>query len=73
MIFQNRLKNPRALVSVGMSFLVIAIAWPRFFHPTTQFWLDATDGIRGMLSGVAIAINFLAFRLAARQPRCDAN
>jgi hypothetical protein len=73
MIFQNRMKNPRTMVSLGMSFLVIGIVWPWVIHPTTQVWRDAAEGIRGMLFGLSIAINFLSFRLARRQRGCAAS
>jgi hypothetical protein len=64
MIFRNRLKNPRAMVCAGMSFLVIGIVWPWVIHPTTQVWRDAAEGMRGMLFGISFAINLGTIWLA---------
>jgi len=70
MIFPNRLKQPQALISLGMLFLVIALAWPRYIHLTGGLdpgWIDA---VRGLLFGVSIGINLMSVGLAARQRRC---
>jgi hypothetical protein len=73
MIFQNRLKNPRVMMSIGMMCLAIAIVGPWFCHPTSKFWLDTMEGVRGMLIGVSLVLNLGSFRLAKRQRRCNAN
>jgi hypothetical protein len=46
--------------------LVIAILWPWLFHPTTKFWKEAMEGVRGMLFGVSLVINLWSFKRAAR-------
>jgi hypothetical protein len=69
MIFPNRVKDPRAMMSIGMMFLVIALVWPRFFHATANFSPNLMDGVRGMLFGIAIGMNLWSVKLAARQRR----
>jgi hypothetical protein len=61
------------MTPIGMMCLVIAIVGPLLFHPTTQLWKDAMEGVRGMLLGVSVVINLWSFRLAAGQRRCSAN
>jgi hypothetical protein len=34
-MFAYKLKEPRSLVAVGMSCLVIALVLPEFFHPAS--------------------------------------
>jgi hypothetical protein len=72
-IFRNRRKDPKGLIPIGMGCLVIAILWPWFLHPTTKFWKDAMEGLRGMLFEVSMVINLWSFKRAARQRRCSAN
>ncbi len=71
MIFPNRLKQPQALMSIGMLFLVIALAWPRYIHLNGGLGPGWIDGVRGMLFGVSIGINLMSVRLAGRRRRCD--
>lgn len=73
MIFQNRLKDPKTIVCIGMMFLVIGIVWPMFFHPATKFGQDLLDASRGLLFGLSIGLNLLSAWLAARQRRCGRN
>lgn len=70
MIFRNRLKNQKAIFTMGLSCLVIAIVWAMFFAPTTNFGLALSHGIRGVLFGISLPLNFAAFRLATHQRRC---
>jgi hypothetical protein len=69
MIFRNRLKDPKGMIPVGMICLVLAIVWPTFFHPTTNFGNGISDGLRGAMLGLSIGINLWSWRLA-RQRRC---
>jgi len=73
MIFPNRMKNPRTLMSIGMTCLVIALLWPRILHPTAHFGPDFMDGVRGGLFGVSIDMNLWSAILAGRQRRCGQN
>jgi hypothetical protein len=56
-----------------MVFLVLAIAWPLFFHPATKFAQDLSDGIRGLLFGLSIGINLFSVVLSRRNRRCASN
>jgi hypothetical protein len=69
MIFQNRLKNGKAMIPAGTICLVIAILWPMFFHPATDTGRNLSDGIRGALFGFSIGINLFSLRLASRCSR----
>ncbi|MGA2483973.1 MAG: hypothetical protein ABSF92_12740 [Candidatus Acidiferrales bacterium] len=70
MIFRNRLKDPGAMMSIGMICLVIALLLPRVLHPTAHFGPDFMDGVQGGLFGISIGMNLWSARLAARQRRC---
>ena len=70
MILRNRLKNPQAMMSIGMLCLVLALCWQRFLPLTAGLGPDLSDGARGVLFGVSIGMNLWSVRLAARQRRC---
>jgi hypothetical protein len=73
MTFRDRFKNPSTAIPIGMVFLVLAIAWPLFFHPATKFAQDLSDGIRGLLFGLSIGINLFSVVLSRRNRRCASN
>jgi hypothetical protein len=67
MLLQNRRTNPKALMVIGMSCLVIGTLWsnaPIFSRHFTPNWNDA---LRGFFYGLSIALNLCSVRLAARQ------
>jgi hypothetical protein len=66
MTFRNRMNNPKTVVGVGMSFLVIAIALPAVFHPTTQFGLDLVHGVRGVAIGLSLIFSLQSARPIGR-------
>ena len=66
----NRMNKPVAWIPVASMCLVVGILWPYLFHPTTSFWKDASDGLRGLLFGASIGINVMAIRLGRGQVRC---
>ena len=66
MILPDRLKNPRALMSIGMACLLPALLWPRFVHPTAA-GLDLADFVRGVLFGLSFGMNLWSVALTARQ------
>jgi hypothetical protein len=68
-MFAYKLKEPRSLVAVGMSCLVIALVLPEFFHPASQSSINATHFFRGLFLGISIVLNLAAARLSARQRR----
>jgi hypothetical protein len=71
MIFRNRIKNPRALMVVGMSSLVIATVFSAFAHAQTQIGKDWLEGLRGMFFGISIALNLGSVILSRRQRICS--
>lgn len=71
MIFRNGPEGLQTVLRLGMLCLLLGLAAPWLVHPTSAFWQDAFDGVRGFLIGAAIALNLWALRLAGRA-RCDA-
>jgi hypothetical protein len=60
---------PSTALRLGMLFLALGLAWPRFLLPGwTAAHLGAgwIDGLRGLLLGLGIGLNLLSLRLAAR-------
>ncbi len=73
MIFRDRLKNHKALMMLGMVFLIIANLWPRFIHLVVDLSPDWIDATHGMLYGLAIGLLLLSVRLNCRQRRGGGN
>jgi hypothetical protein len=73
MNFRNRMKDRRTTMFFGMVFLVVALGWPRFLHPTTPFGDELSDGVRGLMFGLSFGLNLWTVRLAARQRGCGGN
>ena len=69
MIFQNRLRNPRIFMPIGMMCLALALLSQRFLHPATKFGHDWFDGVCGLLFGLSIGMNLMSMVLSARQRR----
>jgi hypothetical protein len=62
-------KNPKALMVMGMSFLVVATLWsnaPIFSRHFTPYW---NHGFQGFFYGLSIALNLCSVLLASRQHR----
>jgi hypothetical protein len=68
-MFADKLKEPRKLVAAGMSCLVIALVLPEFFHPASQFRLNAIHFVRGLFMGISIGLNLAAAIVSGRQRR----
>ena len=66
MLFR-RMKDPVVLLRLGLIFLIAATLATRFVHPTAQFPEDFTDGLKGLLYGLAIGLMLLSIRLRARR------
>ncbi len=62
----RKLQNPKLVLRLGMIFLIIATLALRFLHPTSRFGEGFTDGVKGMLYGLAIGLTLLSVRLRAR-------
>lgn len=63
------MKNPRTLMMVGLTCLVIAIL-PRFIHLTPRINPDMIDFASGLMTGVSIGLNLLAIWLGGHNDRC---
>jgi hypothetical protein len=62
-------KNPKALMVMGMSCLVVAILWsnaPIFSRHLTPNW---NHGLQGFFYGLSIGLNLYSVVLASRQRR----
>ena len=65
--FRNDVQRPKRLLSIGMLFLAVSVAWPRMVPFTGNLGTDAIDLIKGLLLGVALGLLFLAARWGAFQ------
>lgn len=54
-----------AFIVVGMSILTIGIAWPRFSPPVPHAGTDWNDFFRGLMFGIAIALEVAGVVFAA--------
>jgi type II secretory pathway component PulF len=54
-----------AFVAVGMSILIIGIIWPRFSPSVSHSGTDWNDFFRGLMFGIAIAMEVTGVVLAA--------
>jgi hypothetical protein len=71
MILRNLQNSPEkmipvamAFVVVGLSILTIGIAWPRFIPPVAHTGTDWNDFFRGLLFGIAIAMEITGVVIA---------
>jgi len=69
MLMAKSTKAAPRLVSLGMLFLALALAWPRFIHLGAGLGADWTDGIRGLFFGLSIGLNLCAVIVNARGRR----
>jgi MFS superfamily sulfate permease-like transporter len=72
MIFEKLKDSPEkmvpvtmAFIVVGLSILMIGLGWPRFFPPVPHTGTDWSDFFRGVLFGIAIALEVTGVVLAA--------
>ncbi len=72
MILRKLQSNPVAMIPVamvlivaGLSILTIGIAWPRFLPPLPHAGADWNDFFRGVVFGIAIALEVSGAALAA--------
>jgi hypothetical protein len=73
MSFQNRMKDPRILMPIGMMCLLFAILGPMLFQPATQFGQNMLHGVRGFLFGLSITFNLFAALRIGRLRRSGGN
>lgn len=69
MLLQNRLHDPRALITAGTTSLAIALIAQRFLHPPTDFWQGFMVGLTGVLVGLSIVFNIRGLALHRRNPQ----
>ena len=55
MLLRNS-RNQRAVFRTAMATLLGFFVLPLVAHPTTTYWIDIMDGVRGALLGAAIAL-----------------
>ena len=67
MILKDRLHNPKALMTAGMTCLAVGIVTQRFIHPPSDFWQGFVAGLSGVLIGVSIVFNIRGLMLRRRQ------
>ena len=67
MTFKHKINEPSTLIRIGSASLLLASLAKWFVHPEAAPVRDLTDGIMGLLFGVAIATLLLAARLNARR------
>ncbi len=67
----NRLKNRRALMSIGMACLLLGNVAHYFLRPATHFGKSLADGTFGLLLGVSIGSLLLSLRLGNRRGSID--
>lgn len=57
---RDKMKNPNFVLCLGMLFLVLAAVATWFLHPTAQLGDGITDGVKGLLDGLAIGFMLLS-------------
>lgn len=71
MIFQNGLKDPKALSNVGRMCLVIGLLCQMFFHPATEVGRDLVHGLCGLLIGLSLGLLVGSAFMIRRQRRAS--
>ncbi len=60
MSIHERMKDPNLVMRLGLVFLIIALIANRFIHPAAIVNDGWTDGIKGLLYGLAIGFMLLS-------------
>jgi uncharacterized membrane protein YccC len=69
MLLENREKNPRLMIKIGMAILLVFFAMGLLPHPTSSFGDGLYDGVRGALLGCGGTLLLWATYLNGRQRR----
>jgi hypothetical protein len=69
MILGKPIEDSKQLMRIGMAFLAIGLAWPKFLPVTGSLGPDSIDGIRGLLLGLGMGLTLWAVTLAGRRRR----
>ena len=67
MILKDRLHDPSALITAGMTCLATGIVAQRFIHPPSDFWQGFVAGLSAVLIGLSIVFNLRGMVLKRRQ------
>ena len=70
MIVRAQMKNPTALMSVGMALLAVGIVSLRYVHPSTMPLARIVPMVTGLIYGAAIGCLLLSI-WARRGRRCE--
>jgi hypothetical protein len=70
MLFREHMKDPNVVRRLGMISLILATLANRFLHGSAHLGENFTDGLKGVLYG--LAIGFLLLSVWRRGPRCSA-
>jgi hypothetical protein len=70
MLLKDR-EDPRALVVLGMSFLVLGVLWPNIAPHMGNLSLNANHVIHGLLFGQSFAMNLTSIVITRRQRGCS--
>ncbi len=67
MRLRQRMKDPKVVLQLGLIFLVLASLAARFLHPSARLDESFTDGVKGLLYGLAIGFMLLSVHRRARR------
>jgi len=67
MILRNRLHDPKALMTAGVTCMAVGIVAQLFIHPPSDFWQGFVAGFSGVLIGVSIVFNVCGMMLRRKQ------
>jgi len=71
MRLNNRRKNPAALMTIGMSCLVLGVLWPDIVPHIANVGPNLSHFLRGLLFGVSLAMNLMSIVISRRQRGCS--
>jgi hypothetical protein len=67
MILRKPIKDPDALIRIGLLFLILASLARGVLHPSAEVPERLADGATGLLYGISIACMLLGVRMNARR------
>jgi len=73
MLFRNGEKNPRVMIKIGSTLLLIMFGMNLLPHPTSSFGDGLFDGVRGVLLGASGSLMLWAAYLNGQRRRLGKN
>jgi hypothetical protein len=73
MLFRNGEKNPRIMIKVGATLLLIVFGMRLLPHPASSFGDGVFDGVRGALLGASSSLMLWAAYLNGKRRRLGKN